>query len=89
MKILSLAATAALLLAVPCLGAGSSNPADIEATFDSARLADNLSGSLSDPAKEIDIDVYVSAGSKVSATFSAGTAGTVPTLKLCDAAGVD
>jgi hypothetical protein len=89
MKTLLLAATAALLLAVPCLGGGSSNPADVEATFDSARLADDLSGTISDPAKEVDIDVYVSSGSKVSATFSAGTTGTVPTLKLCDAAGVD
>jgi hypothetical protein len=87
MKNLLLAATAALLLAVPCFGGGT--PADVEAAFDSARLADDLSGSLSDPAKEIDIQVYVSAGSKLTATLSAGTAGTVPSLKLCDGAGAD
>jgi hypothetical protein len=87
-----LAAAAALLVAVPCLAGGSSDPAVVEATFDSARLADDLQGTLSDPAKEVHIGVHVSAGSKVTAKLTADVVGTMPagpSLVLCDAAGVD
>ena len=92
MKHFALAALAACLLAGPSLADGVPDPANVEATFDAARLKDDLFGSIADPAKEVRVLFYASAGSKVSATLTAdvvGPAPSGPSLKLCDAAGVD
>jgi len=86
-----LAVAAALLLAVPCLADGVAPPTGVEQAFDSARLADDLRGTLTEPAKETRIRVYASAGSKVSATLDSNPAEGVPiaglTMTLCDDAG--
>jgi len=94
MKTSLLAAMAALSFLVPCLADTTPNPANIEASFDGARLADDLSGTFSgDPSKEIRVRVYASAGSNVSATLSPdpATAAPIPglTLHLCDDLGGD
>lgn len=88
MKTILAAALAACVLAVPCLG---SAPGDVETSFDSARLRDDLSGAIADPAKEARFTFHVSAGSKLSAKLAAegapGAAGL--SLVLCDPAGLD
>ncbi len=82
-----LAALAAFLCAVPCLAA------PIEAEFDGARLADTLTGRVADPANEVRITAYVSAGSTVTATLSPDTTAATPiaglTMTLLDGMGVD
>ena len=92
MKLLPLATLFALLAAGPSFADGTPAPEDVEATFDAARLKDDLHGSIADTAKEVRVLFHASAGSKLSATLAPDTVGTPATglsLTLCDAAGVD
>jgi hypothetical protein len=92
MKHTALAALAACLLAGPSLADGVADPANVEATFDAARMKDDLFGSIADPAKEVRVLFHASAGSKLTATLAPGAEGTPAaglSLTLCDAAGAD
>jgi hypothetical protein len=87
MQAIRSAALAALLCALPCFADGVVSPDEVEASFDTARVADDLTGTLIDPAKEIRIRVYASAGSTVSATLTPDQASASPfvgpSMELC------
>jgi hypothetical protein len=95
MKSTLLAASAALVaLVVPFSSPGHAALYDLEAAFDAARFADDLSGSYSGaPDAVIRVRVYASAGSWISATLSPEPATAAPiadvALKLLDENGVD
>lgn len=89
MKTLLAAALVASLLAAP----GFAEPTAVEASFDGARLADNLTGSISDPANTVIVSAYVSAGSSVSVTLAPDATLAAPitglALTLLDPMGAD
>src|SRR5437762_2125981 len=92
MKQLQIAALAALLWAVPCPADGVAVPANVEASFDEARLADDLTGTLTDSNKEDRVGFYASAGSTLTVTLTPDPTNGTPlvgaSMALCDSAGV-
>jgi len=95
MKTIAFAAAAALLLlSAPFASQGRADPGVVEASFDSARFADDLSGSYSGAADAcIRVSLYASAGSTISVNLAPEptTAAPIPglTLTLLDPAAVD
>lgn len=89
MKTLLAAAIAASL----CVSSGFAAADPVEAAFDGARLADNLTGSISDPANEVRIRLYVGTGSKISATLAPDDSTGAPiaglSMQLVDDSGTD
>jgi hypothetical protein len=88
------ALSALLLLSAPFSSKGRADPPVVEASFDSARFADDLSGTYSGaPGSEIHVSLYASAGSTVNVNLAPEptTAAPIPglTLTLSDPAGVD
>ena len=81
----------------PAMAYGVEDPATTEASFDGARLKDDLAGAIVDVAKEVRIKFRVlsqGGNGKLSATLDADKRSSAPaatglTLRLCDAVGTD